>query len=287
MTNTIHIIAGPTASGKSARALELAHEQNGVIINCDSMQIYDAMPILTAQPSKEDKKQAPHKLYGHLHPALSISAGAWTRLATPLIKETLQNGQTPIICGGTGFYIQALTGGLSPIPEIPPEIRQQAIALMHELGSPAFCTQLEKRDPLIKGRFHENHTARLMRAWEVFEATGKSLAYWQDQPKTPPPAHWTFETEIIMPDRETLYARCDRRFAWMLENGALEEVENFTQRLEIENISEDALITKALGFKELRAYLAGTLSREKAVTQSQTATRQYAKRQMTWLRNQL
>lgn len=283
---SIYIVAGPTASGKSARALELAQQHNGVIINCDSMQIYDALPLLAAQPCAQDLKAAPHKLYGALHPNEPCSAGGWRMMAEPLIEAALSSGQAPIICGGTGLYIKALTDGLSPIPPVPAAVRAQGEALMAALGCPAFYDALIARDPLMEGRFHPNHSARILRAWEVLEATGKSLAYWQAQPLVPPPAHWDFKLEMILPPREKLYANCDYRFTQMLEAGALEEVAAFKARCESGEINAGALITNALGFKSLCAYLDGACSLDEAVTQAQTDTRRYAKRQMTWFRNQ-
>ncbi len=286
MNHTIHIIAGPTASGKSTRALELARTKNGVIINADSMQIYNALPLLTAQPSAADFKAIPHLLYNHLHPNKECSAGAWQRMAKPLIETTLAEGRTPIICGGTGLYIKALTNGLSPIPETPPEIRTATTALMEEIGCSALHAKLEARDPLIKGRFHSNHSARIMRAWEVLETTGKSIITWQAEPLIAPPKNWNFKTEIILPNRETLYARCEQRFDWMLDNGALEEVKAFSTRMIQENIPKTALITNALGFKPLRSYLAEETTLKAAITQAKQDTRNYAKRQSTWFRNQ-
>lgn len=287
MKNKIHIVAGPTASGKSAAALSLAKELNGVIINCDSLQIYDALPILTAQPGDEDKAQIPHYLYAALHPNKTCSAGAWVEMATPIIEAALQNNQTPIICGGTGLYMKALTDGLSPMPETPENIRARMIARYEELGSEAFYAEFKAKDPEMAARFHVNHKARILRAAEVLEATGKSLAYWQTIERTPPPAHWNFEWHKITPPRETLYERCNARFEKMLEQGALDEVRDFDARIQAGEVKSDAPITKALGFKELRAYLNGELSREQAITHAKTLTRNYAKRQMTWLRNQI
>ncbi len=283
----IYIVAGPTASGKSAYALDLAQRLNGVIINCDSMQIYDALPLLAAQPSAEDNALVPHALYGALHPNAPCSAGLWRRMAIPVIEEALAAGQTPIICGGTGFYIKALTEGLSPIPDVPETVRAQAMQRFEAIGCSALYDELIAKDPLMKGRFHPNHSARILRAWEIFEATGKSLAYWQDQPLIAPPENWQFHIEKILPDRDVLYDRCNRRFDLMLEQGALEEVKGFNQRVKDENINPDALITKALGYAPLSAYLSGDVDLETAVEQSKQDTRRYAKRQMTWLRNQI
>lgn len=284
---TIYIIAGPTASGKSARALELAETHNGVIINCDSLQIYDALPILTAQPGANDFNAAPHRLYAHLHPNEVTSAGNWRELAIPIIEDVLANGQTPIICGGTGLYIRALTDGLSPMPDVPDDVRADVVARYEELGPEAFYAALHKRDPIMAERFHVNHKARLIRAMEVLEATGKSLAEWQKLERNGPPDHWHFEVEIIMPERAVLYERCNTRFEHMIKHGALEEVEAFAARIDNGEITGDVPITKALGFKQLRAYIRGEQSLDDAIMLSQGETRRYAKRQTTWFRNQI
>ncbi len=284
---TIHIIAGPTASGKSAKALEIAARENGVILNADSVQVYDGLPILSAQPSDDDKKSAPHDLYGTYHPNEDCSAGNWREDVIGKINQVIENGQTPIICGGSGLYIKALMEGFSPIPDIPDEIRQRVIKRQEELGNPAFYEELKKRDPVMADRLHPFHTARLVRAYEVIETTGKSLADFQDLPKDAPPTHWDFYVTLIMPERAALYARCNKRFEQMLEMGALEEVEDFTNKIENGEIKDNSLLCRALGYTRLRDYLKGTLSKEDAIALSQQDTRQYAKRQMTWFRNQL
>ena len=283
----IHIIGGPTASGKSATALKLAEQYDGVIINCDSMQIYDGLSILTAQPPPEDLAQAPHLLYGTLHPNQACSAGNWREMVEPVIEETLAQGKTPIICGGSGLYIRALTDGLSPIPDIPDDIRGAASQKQEELGNPAFYDALKERDPVIAARLHPDHTARLVRAWEVLEATGKSLAEWQELPPLAPPKNWEFEVTLVMPPRDTLYERCNMRFEWMLENGALEQVQEFNNAIEKGDISPQALLNNALGVKPLTAYLKGTLSKDAAIERGQADTRHYAKRQVTWFRHQI
>ncbi|GJL86201.1 MAG: tRNA dimethylallyltransferase [Micavibrio sp.] len=287
MSSIIHIIAGPTASGKSARAIELAQAENGVIINCDSIQLYDGLPILTAKPSEEDKGQAPHKLYGTLHPNDICSAGHWCEIVKPLIEETLAAGQNPIITGGTGLYIKALMQGLSPIPDIPDDIKQAAIEKQKQLGNPAFHEELQKHDPVMAERLHPSNTARLVRAWEVLEATEKSLAEWQELDRLAPPEDWNFDLEIISPAREELYRRCNDRFIQMLEIGALEEVEDFSKKLDGAEVDSHVPLVKALGFNHLREYQRGNMSKEDAITLSQGETRRYAKRQVTWFRNQL
>lgn len=283
----VYIIAGPTASGKSAHSLKLAAQHNGVIINSDSMQIYDGLPILTAQPPQADKDQAPHLLYGALHPNESCSAGNWREIVQPIIQDTLDAGQTPIITGGSGLYLKALIDGLSPMPDIPQDVRDAAGAKQAELGNPGFHAALAERDPIMAERLEPFNKARLVRAWEVLEATGKSLAEWQEMPRVGPPADWEFHVTTVMPEREVLYDRCNRRFIWMLDNGALEELEDFNQQIAAGDINTGALLNNALGVKPLTAYLNGAISKDDAITQGQQETRRYAKRQVTWFRNQI
>ncbi len=285
--HVIHIIAGPTASGKSARALELAQETGGVIINCDSMQIYDGLRLLTAQPPDEDLSQAQHLLYSHLHPNDTCSAGTWREMVEPIIHELLEQGKTPIIVGGTGLYIKALTHGLSPMPDIPQEIRAAAVAKQTELGNPAFHEMLAKHDPIMAGRFHPFHTARLVRAWEVLEATGKSLAQWQKLPLLSPPDNWEFDIEIIIPERKMQHQRCNDRFLRMMDNGILDEVEEFSKRIESGEVRDNVALVKALGYRPLLSYINGEISKDEAIEQSQAKTRQYAKQQVTWFKNQI
>lgn len=284
---TIYIVAGPTASGKSARAMELAKDHDGVIINCDSLQIYDALPMLTAQPSEEDFAEIPHRLYAHLHPNDVCSAGNWRELAMPVIKDVLEAGKTPIICGGTGLYIRALTDGLSPIPDIPDDVRAAVVARYEEIGAEEFYADLQRRDPDMAARFHVNHKARIIRAMEVLEATGKSLAEWQKLEREGPPEHWEFKIEKIIPEREALYERCNHRFRQMIDMGVLDQVKEFSNRIKSGEVNEGVPVTKALGFKPLRAYLKGEMGLEDAIERSQIDTRHYAKRQTTWFRNQI
>lgn len=281
---TIHIIAGPTASGKSALAIDKARALGGVIINADSMQVYDALPILTAQPSAEDKAQAPHEMYGILHPNESFSAGAWNDRVRALITKLFAEEKTPIIVGGTGLYIKALTEGFSPLPVVPDDVRERVTALQKELGNPGFYDALKKIDPVMASRFHPHHTARLLRAYEVIEATGKSLAEFQDIPPDAPPDDWVFDITVMAPDRVKLHQRCNDRFVWMMENGAPEEVRTFDAMGDIE---PKALIHKALGAQALRDWIHGKISKEEAIAKAQTETRQYAKRQTTWFKNQV
>lgn len=284
---TIYIIGGPTASGKSARAIDVARQRGGEIINCDSMQIYDGLHLLTAQPPQEDLVILPHKLYAHLHPNEACSAGNWREMVEPVIADVLARGKTPVIVGGSGLYIKALTDGLSPMPDVPQEVRDAAVALQKKLGNPAFYELLQKRDPEIAARFHPFHTARLVRAWEVLEATGMSLALWQKKARLAPPDDWHFEFEIIIPDRPVQHERCNARFLWMIENGVIEEVEAFSKRIESGEVRANVPLVKALGYRQLLDYIHGRLSKEDAIEQAQAKTRQYAKQQVTWFRNQI
>ena len=284
---TVHIIVGPTASGKSARALVLAEKLDGVIINCDSMQIYDGLHVLTAQPSQRDLDSASHKLYAHLHPNDLCSAGHWREMAEPVINDVFAQNKTPIVVGGSGLYIKALTEGLSPMPDVPQDIRDMAVHKQKELGNPAFYALLEKCDPVMAKRFHPFHTARLVRAYEVFEATGRSLADWQGQPRLSPPDHWDFKIDVIIPERADQHARCNERFLWMMDNGAPEEVEAFSKHIENGAVRDNVPLVKALGYQEILSYIRGDVSKEEAITCAQARTRQYAKQQVTWFRNQL
>ena len=283
----IHIVAGPTASGKSARALELSHEKNGVVINCDSMQIYNGLPLLTAQPSQEDLQKAPHEFYGILDPNDMCSAGNWREMVEPLIQNILDDHKTPIICGGSGLYIKALMEGLSPMPDTPQDVREAAVAKHDELGTAAFYETLKERDPVMAGRLDPANKARLIRAWEVLEATGKSLAEWQEIDKLAPPESWKFEVEIVMPERAELYDRCNKRFVQMIDQGVLNEVADFAAQIERGEVKENAPLANALGFDFLRDHLKGDMSLDEAINLSQGETRRYAKRQSTWFRNQI
>lgn len=283
----ITIICGPTASGKSALAVALAREENGVIINADALQIYNALPVLTAQPSAEDKAAVPHRLYGALDVSRKCSAQQWRDLAEGEIRQALAEGRHPVVTGGTGLYLKALLAGLAAIPDIPATIRQDTVALQEKLGNPAFHAALQRRDPVMAARLNPNDTQRLIRAYEVVAATGKSLAEWQETPRQAPPPDWRFRVLIVRPPRAELHRRCDLRFDLMLEQGALEEVGELGARIDRGELAEDAPITHALGFPELRAFLRGALSREEAVFRAKAQTRQYVKRQDTWFRNQI
>lgn len=282
MNQIVHIVCGPTAGGKSAKAMEMAAQLNGVIINCDSLQIYNGLPMLTAQPTPEDFASIPHELYAVLKPDENFSAGNWRDKVEPIIRKTFEQNKTPIIVGGSGLYIKALTEGFSPIPSVPANIRDAAILKQKELGTPAMYEALQQRDPEMAAHIHPHHTSRLLRAWEILEATGRSLAFWQKQPLSGPPEGLQFQIHKIIPERDVLYARCNARFLQMIENGVIDEVKNFAAE---NNVASP--LTKALGYKSLLNYLENRLSKSEAIEQAQAETRRYAKRQVTWFKHQI
>lgn len=276
------LIAGPTASGKSALALAAARAFGGVVINADSMQVYDVLRVVTARPSAEDEQQAPHALYGVLPPSETCSAARWRDMAAAEMEKAWAAGKLPIITGGTGLYIRTLQRGISPIPDIPAPIRDAARALLEENGNAAFHALLAARDPVMASRLDMGNSQRLVRAWEVIEATGRSLADWQADPlEGAVKADWL--SFALLPPRDWLYGNCANRFRRMVETGALDEVRAL-MALEL----DPALpAMKALGVPELAAHLRGKLDLGAAIEAANQATRNYAKRQVTWFRHQL
>lgn len=282
----VHIIAGPTASGKSALALSFAKENNGVIINADSLQIYAGLPILTAQPSAEDKQEIPHLLYNITPPDITLNAMDWRKMALAAIDKTLAEGKTPVLVGGTGFYLKALVQGLSPIPEVPPHVRILADDLMDKIGIEEFFKQLSELDPELCATIDRHNRQRLVRAYEVIAHTGEKMSYWQSLPPVNKPDHLNFKTQIILPEREALYARCDARFDIMIGMGAVEEVRDFDDKIMAGKIPFDCPLTHALGFKPLQEYVRGEMDLTTAITLGKAETRHYAKRQVTWFKHQ-
>ncbi len=277
---SIILIGGPTASGKSALAMRLAHERNGNIINADAMQIYAGLPILTAQPDPKDKAAIPHLLYETTDAAEASSAGKWLVQAKAAIKETIKSGRQPILVGGTGLYFDALMGGLADIPPIPDDARAKAAQLYITLGEENFRAELAKRDKESAARIARNDKQRLIRAYEVAVHTGKTLGEWH---KTSQGTEQNFAAEyhLLLPPREELYAACDKRFLNMIEQGAIEEVKNFLKR----GLAPTLPSMKILGVRELADYIRGEKTLEEAVKKAQQMTRNYAKRQTTWFRN--
>ncbi len=281
--NPILIIAGPTASGKSGLALAAADKYDGVIINCDSMQVYRELRLISARPSEADETKAPHKLYGVIPAAEACSAGSWRELAVPEIEACWQTGKVPIITGGTGLYIKALMEGLSEIPDIPEEIREEASQRRGEIGAEAFHQELKEFDPISAERLNPTDRQRVIRAYEVYLGTERSLTDWHQDAPTTPPLKARYQSVIFEPPRAELYAKCEARFDWMMEQGALDEVDA------LRGLGLDPTLPamKALGVPELIAYLNGDLPLEEALSAAKQATRRYAKRQMTWFRNQI
>jgi tRNA dimethylallyltransferase len=276
----IILIAGPTASGKSALALDIARRMNGTIINADAMQIYAGLPILTAQPGPEEQKEIPHKLYAVLDPGERSSAGIWRRMALQAIEKSVAIGRVPVLVGGTGLYFRALLGGLADIPDISDEVRAKTQNLYEELGEEKFRGELAKRDLESASRIARNDRQRLIRAYEVFEHSGQALSEWQ---KNKPGAdEFTYDTHLLLPEREILYAACDARFSKMIERGALDETQRFMER----KLDPESPAMKTLGLRELAAHQRGEVSLQEAIARAQQVTRNYAKRQVTWFKNQ-
>jgi tRNA dimethylallyltransferase len=279
MTVDAVLIAGPTASGKSDAALALAQRINGVIINADSMQVYREAPILTAQPSAADKARAPHLMYGHVGAREVYSVGRWRDDAIAALATV--EGRTPIFVGGTGMYFMALTDGLAAIPAIPPEVRDAARALLEEIGVEALHARLAARDPLTASKLRPSDPQRTLRAWEVFAATGRPLAAWQDAPTTPVLKNRKIAAFVLDPPRPILRARIAARFAAMVEEGGLAEA------VALSGLDPALPAAKLLGLAPLQALAAGTLSKDQALEAAITGTRQFAKRQMTWFRHRM
>jgi tRNA dimethylallyltransferase len=284
MTRTDPIlIAGPTASGKSALALALAEDVGGTIINADAMQVYRELRVLTARPGAADEARAPHRLYGHVAGAEAYSAARFAVEAAAAIAEAQAEGRVPIVVGGTGLYFKALTEGLSPIPQVPDEIRKRWRDTANQEGPATLHAILEVRDPVMAARLSPTDPQRLVRALEVFEATGKSLAEWQQIPGTPIVTVEEGRAIVVAPSRDAMRERIDTRFDMMLAQGAVDEVRGL---LEL-GLDEELPVMRALGVRPLRDLVRGTVSQEEAAEIAKAETRQYAKRQMTWLRRNM
>ncbi|MEY4966290.1 MAG: tRNA ((37)-N6)-dimethylallyltransferase MiaA [Pseudomonadota bacterium] len=274
------LIAGPTASGKSREALALAQAINGAIINADSMQVYREAPILTAQPSREDQARVPHLLYGHVGASEVYSVGRWRDDAMAALAKVRAMNRIPIFVGGTGMYFSVLTDGLADIPPIPAAIRDAARGLLEEIGVEGLHARLAQRDPLTASRLRPSDPQRVLRAYEVFAATGRPLAEWQDAP-TQPILGGRLAAFVLDPPRGERRARIARRFEQMVEQGGLEEA------AALAGLAPALPAAKLLGLRPLQALAAGELGRAEALDAAITATRQFAKRQMTWFRNRM
>jgi tRNA dimethylallyltransferase len=282
MEPRIWLIAGPTASGKSALALRLARDTGGEIVNADSMQLYADLRLLSARPTPDEEAQAPHHLFGCVDAADGWSVGRWVRAAVPVLSEIAARGRTVIVVGGTGLYFSALTHGLAEIPAVPADLRREAQADYDALGENAFRDRLGLRDPAAAARIAPADRQRLVRAWEVYLATDTPLSDWQKS-GDPALAAGAWRAVALEPPREALYARCDARLETMVAAGALEEVRALTAR----GLDPALPALKAVGVRELSAHLRGATSLEDAVAAAQRETRRYAKRQTTWMRGRM
>ena len=275
------VIAGPTASGESALALGLAEELGGTLINADSQQRYRDLPILTARPTPEEMTRAPHRLFGEMAPLESGTAGEWALTAATEIRAAFAEQRLPIIVGGTGLYLRALMQGLAEIPDVPADVRAATRKRLDDIGNAAFHAQLAVRDPVIAARLAPGDAQRMLRAWEVVEATGTPLSEWQQSTTTPPVAA-RFVKVLLMPTRADLNAACDARFDAMMARGAVHEVETLLGS----GVPRTAPVMRALGAGDLATYLAGEVELSTATAAAKLVTRRYVKSQTTWFNHQ-
>lgn len=275
------VLAGPTASGKSALALRLAERLGGVVINADSMQVYADLRVLTDRPSAADEARMPHRLYGVLDAAERGSAAWWRAAALAEIAAAGRAGRVAILCGGTGLYLRALLDGIAEIPPVPPAVLAEAAARHAALGGEGFRDELRRLDPATAERLFPGDGQRLQRAWAVVRATGRPLSAWQAD-AVPPPAGLAFRRVLLFPPRPVSAEAIERRFRAMIASGALEEV----RQLVVRRLDPSLPVMKALGVPQLAAILEGRSSLDEAVAASVVATRRYAKRQRTWFRHQ-
>jgi tRNA dimethylallyltransferase len=281
--STVILIAGPTASGKSALALELAQRRGGVIINADSMQVYRDLRIITARPSPDEERRVPHRLYGHVDAAENYSVGRWSADAAGALTDAHNRGQPAIVVGGTGLYFSTLTRGIAAVPAIPAEIRREVRSRLAAEGVAALHAELSRRDPATAARLKPGDRARITRALEVVLATGRSLTEWHAD-NSPARVDLAVAAKVfLMPNRDELAARIDARFDAMMAAGALAEVGALAAR----HLDPNLPAMKAHGVPWLIRHLNGEIAMAEAVEQSKRDTRRYTKRQATWFRNQL
>ncbi len=277
------LIAGPTASGKSALALELAERTGGVVINTNSMQVYRDLRIITARPTPHEEARVPHRLYGHVDAGVNCSAGHWVSDAAAVLAEVRAQHRLPIFTGGSGLYFKALTRGLSAVPPVAAEIRDGVRARLERDGVEALHAELGQRDPASAERLKPRDRTRIARALEVIEATGRSLTDWHRDGLPPLLPQGAFRAVFLAPERDALYARIDARFGAMLQAGALEEVAQLGAR----HLDPLLPAMKAHGVPPLLRHFNGEITLEQAAEIGQADTRHYAKRQFTWFRHQL
>lgn len=277
------LIAGPTASGKSALALDLAERRGGVIVNTDSMQGYSVLDVLTARPEAADLARAPHFLYGHVHPATPYSTGAWLRDVRKLIDDGTFSERPVIFVGGTGLYFRALAEGISEMPDIPQRVRDRWRYELKEQGAVKLHSLLLREDSAAAMMLKPTDSQRIVRALEVLDASGRSILEWQAERGQPLIDRESARFFVIEPERAALVGRIDKRFDQMLDKGALDEV----KRLAALGLDPELPAVKAIGVRELQAAMAGEIGFPEAIERAKIATRQYSKRQTTWFRHQL
>lgn len=277
------LITGPTASGKSALAVDMARSHGGEVINADSMQVYDVLSVLTARPARTDMGGIAHHLYGTVPADAAFSTGGWLRLVEPVLADLRARGKVPVFVGGTGLYFKALTGGLSDMPEVPAEIRAGWRRRLAEDGPWALHAELGARDPEMADQLSPSDGQRIIRALEILEATGRSIASFQARAGRGLVDPKRSLKIVVEPERAVLHDRINRRFAGMLDSGAIVEVEALLAL----GLPKEMPVMKAIGVPQIAALLRGELTRDEVISQASAATRQYAKRQMTWFRNQL
>ncbi|MDG4903311.1 MULTISPECIES: tRNA (adenosine(37)-N6)-dimethylallyltransferase MiaA [unclassified Mesorhizobium] len=277
------LIAGPTASGKSALALDIAERKGGVIVNTDSMQGYSVLDVLTARPSAAETARVPHYLYGHVHPSTAYSTGAWLRDVTGLIAEGIFSGRPAVFVGGTGLYFRALAEGISDMPDIPPSVRERWRYELKEQGAERLHRVLMHQDSAVAMQLRPTDGQRIVRALEVLDASGRSILEWQAARGQPLIDRDSARFLVIEPDRGELVARIGARFDQMLDKGALDEV----RQLMALDLDPNLPAMKAIGVRELQAAMAGHMGFPQAIERAKIATRQYAKRQTTWFKHQL
>lgn len=276
---TVALIAGPTASGKSALAIALAESANGVVINADASQVYRDLRVISARPDAADEARVPHRLFGYVDGAVACSAAQWAADARLEIAAAQSADRLPVLVGGTGLYLRTLLDGIAPVPEIDATIRAEVRAMPVTETYAA----LTREDPAAATRLNSGDTTRIARALEVVRSTGRSLADWQVERAGGIGDAIELRPLILLPDRDTLVARCDARLVQMFDHGAVEEVAALVARTDIPT---DAPVRRAIGVPEIAKMLVGDLTREEALLAAQISTRRYAKRQYTWFRNQ-
>ena len=276
----VALIAGPTASGKSALglALALASRTGGVVVNADSAQVYRDLPILSAAPTAEERGRAEHRLYGIRDGAEPCSAADWAELAKAEIAGIHASGRLPILVGGTGLYLRTLLDGIAPVPPIEGSVRKRVRARSVEENR----SELERLDPAAAARLNRADTTRISRALEVVLSTGRSLAEWHDRREGGIGGRIGLKPLVLLPPRQWLYSRCDARFESMVDAGAVDEVKALLAR----NLDPALPVMRAIGVREIAAFLAGDIGREEMIRLGQQATRNYAKRQYTWFAHQ-